>query len=116
MNKVQEKIRTLIKELIVARCRIKELIASRCPDPELHEMPTSFYTLRQLSKMLDINKRTLKLWHEAKLKHPHKYLVTYNEGASGQLLIPVSEYKRIRDLIKSGELKTVHKNKNREGA
>ena len=116
MNKVQEKIRTLIKELIVARCRIKELIASRCPDPELHEMPTSFYTLRQLSKMLDINKRTLKLWHEAKLKHPHKYLVTYNEGASGQLLVPTSEYKRLRNLIKSGQLKTVHINKNREGA
>ena len=91
MNKVQEKI--------------------RCPDPELHEMPTSFYTLRQLSKMLDINKRTLKLWHEAKLKHPHKYLVTYNEGASNQLLVPTSEYKRLRNLIKSGQLKTVHKNK-----
>jgi hypothetical protein len=81
------------------------------------EIPTQgFYTLNQTSRLLKIKERTLKSWHERKLKHPHKYLVTYNEGASGQLLIPVSEYKRIRDLIKSGELKTVHKNKNREGA
>ena len=75
-------------------------------------IPTQgFFTLNQVSRLLKVRIRTLKSWHERKLKHPHKYLVTYNEGASGQLLIPISEYKRIRDLIKSGELKTVHKNK-----
>ena len=78
-------------------------------------IPTQgFYTLNQTSRLLKIKERTLKSWHERKLKHPHKYLVTYNEGASTQLLIPVTEYERIRDCIKSGLIK-LNKNK-KEGA
>ena len=78
-------------------------------------IPTQgFFTLNQVSRLLKVRIRTLKSWHERKLKHPHKYLVTYNEGASGQLLIPVTEYERIRDCIKCGKIK-LNKNK-KEGA
>jgi hypothetical protein len=79
------------------------------------EIPVQgFFTLNQVSRLLKIKERTLKSWHERKLKHPHKYLVTYNEGASTQLLIPATEYERIRDCIKSGQIK-LNKNK-KEGA
>ena len=64
-----------------------------------------FYTLKIVSRLTGIKKRTLKSWICSENNNPHKSLITYKETPNSMILTPVSECDRIIEAIKSGDIK-----------